>query len=79
MAQVIAYNRDGSHTMKDVKVGDFVGFKSDHEQYGRIVKIVRVDGYGRDQLHLHNPDGFSGEYLRYSTDTVECAGDCWID
>lgn len=56
-----------------VKVGDVVGFKSDHEQYGKIVKIVG------DRLHLHNPNGFGGDYLRYATDTVECAGDCWID
>jgi hypothetical protein len=55
-----------------VKVGDWVGFKSDREQSGRIVKI---EG---DRLHLHNENGFGGSYLRYAKDTVEFAEDCWI-
>jgi len=63
-----------------VKVGDVVGFKSDHEQYGRITKIVRSKSFmGGYDLHLNNPNGFSGDYLRYATDTVEHADDCWID
>ncbi len=57
----------------EVKVGDSVGFKSDHEQYGTITKIVG------NNLHLYNPNGFGGEYLRYATDTVEPADRCWID
>jgi hypothetical protein len=55
-----------------VKVGDWVDFKSDIEQSGQIVKI---DG---NRLHLHNDNGFRGEYLRYAKDTVVYAGDCWI-
>jgi FKBP-type peptidyl-prolyl cis-trans isomerase 2 len=55
-----------------VKVGDVVWFKSDYEQAGRIVKI---EG---DRLTLHNPHGFGGEYLRYATETVERAQDCWL-
>ena len=73
MARVRVWTTGDEETFKEVRVGDVVGFKSDHEQYGKIVKIVG------DRLHLHNPNGFSGDYLRYATDTVECAGDCWSD
>jgi len=59
-----------------VKVGDWVDFKSDHEQSGRITKI-ESHRYGT-RLHLHNPEGFGGEYLRYAKNTVVEAGDCWI-
>jgi hypothetical protein len=58
---------------KVVKVGDYVGFKSDIEQYGKIIKI---EG---DWLTLENKEGFSGEYLRYAKTTRELASDCWID
>ena len=62
-----------------VKVGDWVGFKSDHEQSGQIVKITLGGWDGRQaELHLHNDHGFGGDYLRYSKDTVEMAGDCWV-
>ena len=63
--------------MVELNVGDVVGFKSDHEQYGKITKIVR--GQNGVQLHLHNPNGFGGDYLRYATDTVEYAEDCWVN
>jgi hypothetical protein len=56
-----------------VEVGQVVGFKSDHEQYGKITKI---EG---DMLTLENENGFGGEYLRYATVTKERASDCWID
>lgn len=62
-----------SAPLVSVKIGDVVGFKSDFEQVGKIVKI---DG---DRLTLKNPDGFGGEYLRYAKTTVEMASDCWID
>ncbi len=78
MAQVRDFRNGFTGSTEDapwttVKVCDSVGFKSDHEQYGKIVKI---EG---NRLFLHNPNGFGGDYLRYATDTVECAGDCWID
>lgn len=61
---------------KPVKVGDVVCFKSDYEQTGEIVKI---EGAGTTaKLHLHDPNGFGGEYLRYATDTVEDADRCWL-
>jgi hypothetical protein len=59
-----------------VKLGDHVGFKSDHEQYGQVVHIKRhpYEGY---HLTLHNPHGFGGEYLRYKKTTQEHSGDVW--
>jgi hypothetical protein len=60
-----------------VRVGDWVGFKSDIEQHGQITKIT--EEYCYTKLHLHNDHGFSGEYLRYATDTVVDADDCWVE
>lgn len=57
----------------EIKVGDFVGFKSDHEQGGQVTAI------NGDMLTLENPNGFSGDYLRYATVTTEPADRCWID
>ena len=62
-----------------VGVGDSVCFKSDYEQYGKIVEIKRSNwGNGYD-LVIENPNGFGGEYLRYATRTVERAADCWVE
>jgi len=56
-----------------VKVGDYVGFKCDIEQGGKIIKI---EG---NSLTLQNENGFSGEYIGGDTITVEQASDCWVD
>ena len=56
-----------------VKVGDWVSFKSDIEQSGRIYKI---DG---NRLFLENPNGFEGDYIGGAETTVELAVDCWLD
>jgi len=57
-----------------VKVGDYVGFKSDIEQSGKIYKI---EG---DRLFLRaGPNGFDGDYLRGAETTVQRAVDCWLD
>jgi hypothetical protein len=67
----------GIDTEVRVYVGDYVGFKSDYEQSGKITKI---QGNGRRaRLTLHNPNGFGGEYLRYDTETQVDADDCWVD
>lgn len=75
------FNEDGWESEKreyvKVYVGDFVGFKSDYEQSGKVTKIV---GSGRRaKLYLHDDEGFGGDYLRYSTDTMVYADDCWVD
>jgi len=56
-----------------VKVGDYVCFKSDHEQSGQIVKI---EG---DRLTLESSSGFGGDYLRGASRTVVSAHDCWVE
>ena len=61
-----------------VKVGDYVGFKSDVEQYGKIKKIER-SAFGGAQFVLENENGFSGDYIGGETITVELAKDCWVD
>lgn len=60
-----------------VKVGDYVGFKSDIEQYGKIVEIKQ--SYMGASLVLENTSGFSGDYIGGDTITTELARDCWID
>lgn len=79
MAKVKKYDREGNESLVEVKVGDVVGFKSDYEQRGKIVKITRSQWGSGYNLTLENPDGFGGEYLRYATTTVERDSDCWID
>lgn len=61
-----------------VKVGDWVGFKSDIEQSGRIVAIKPGNGYGGPDLVLENPSGFSGDYIGGMKRTEVRASDCWL-
>lgn len=62
----------------EVKVGDWVGFKSDFEQFGQITKIER-NNWGSWNLYLHNENGFGGDYLRYAKNTMELSTDCWLE
>lgn len=61
-----------------VRVGDWVSFKSDIEQSGRIVQI-RTNSFGKPELILENPNGFSGDYIGGQERTVERAQDCWVE
>jgi hypothetical protein len=60
---------------KVVKVGDYVGFKCDIEQGGRITAIFEEWG----QTYLELAGHFHGEYIGGQTVTVQAATDCWID
>ena len=62
---------------KTVKVGDWVGFKSDVEQSGQIVEIKK--SYMGHSLVLENKYGFSGDYIGGQTITTERASDCWVE
>jgi len=70
------------YKLVECKVGDYVCFKSDYEQSGRIQKITPrrnfYSGSNDPELVLVNENGFGGEYLRYATHTVVCASDCWL-
>jgi hypothetical protein len=57
-----------------VKVGDYVCFKCDIEQGGKIYKI---EG-GRLFLQA-GPNGFEGGYIGGQETTVQRASDCWIE
>jgi hypothetical protein len=61
-----------------VKVGDWVCFKSDVEQCGRIVGI-RQSAWGGAELTLERESGFDGDYIGGQTRTVERASDCWVE
>jgi hypothetical protein len=62
---------------KQVGVGDWVCFKCDIEQSGRIAKI-KPARYGAELL-LENESGFSGEYIGRDTSTIVSARDCWLE
>ena len=61
-----------------VKVGDYVNFKSDYEQCGKVVAI-KTSSWGGTMLVLENENGFGGDYLQYDTRTQEMASDCWVE
>jgi hypothetical protein len=56
-----------------VKIGDWVSFKSDIEQSGRI---YRIEG---DRLFLENPNGFEGDYIGGAETTVQLTRECWLE
>jgi len=62
---------------QEVRVGDWVSFKADIEQSGRVVRITE-GGFNRTRLVLENPNGFQGGYIGGQTETVEDADDCWL-
>lgn len=79
-ASVICAN---TNKPKIVKVGDWVGFKCDIEQYGRIKEIKKLYSPCRGGqtviLILENPNGFEGEYIENETEYHAMAEDCWGD
>ena len=60
-----------------VKIGDVVAFKSDFEQWGKVIDIKKL--WMGDQLVLENIHGFDGQYIGGSTITTQMARDCWAD
>jgi hypothetical protein len=60
-----------------VGIGDYVGFKSDIEQSGRIVAIKKT--YMGTSLTLENLNGFQGDYIGGETITTQLARDCWLE
>lgn len=58
---------------KVLKIGDWVGFKCDIEQYGNVIEIKG------DWVVLECLSGFSGEYIGGQTITEELASDCWLE
>lgn len=57
-----------------VKIGDWVSFKCDIEQSGRI---YRIEG---DRLFLEaGPNGFEGGYIGGQEKTIQSARDCWLE
>lgn len=52
----------------NIKVGDFVGFKSDIEQSAEVIeiKVRRIEWSGKSEnvyVVKAGPDGFQGEYI----------------
>ncbi len=61
----------------EVKVGDNVAFKSDIEQWAKIIEIKKT--YMGVALVLENKHGFSGDYIGGETITTQLSRDCWAD
>lgn len=62
-----------------VKVGDYVCFKSDYEQCGKVTKIS-TNMFGHVMLTLFKDDeGFDGDYIGGSNYTTQSASDCWVE
>ncbi len=57
-----------------VRVGDWVSFKSDVEQTGKIEAVL-----SGGRLVLTNPNGFQGDYIGGFMTTIQQARDCWLD
>jgi hypothetical protein len=62
---------------QEVKIGDWVCFKSDVEQSGQIVDIK--SSYMGKSLTLESKYGFHGDYIGGQTITTEEARDCWVE
>ena len=62
---------------QEVQIGDWVCFKSDIEQSGKIVAVKQT--YAGASLTLENLSGFSGDYIGGDTITTELARDCWLE
>lgn len=62
---------------RTVKIGDYVGFKSDIEQSGKITDIKHCSFQGTVFV-LEDEDGFSGDYIGGQTVTEVAARDCWL-
>lgn len=58
-----------------VQVGDWVCFKSDIEQSGRIDAILS----GNRLVLKPGPNGFQGDYIGGLETTIQSASDCWIE
>ena len=61
---------------KEVKVGDWVSFKADVEQSGKIVKIK--DNMLILQAGDDDGDTFDGDYIGGDSITEVRASDCWL-
>ena len=61
---------------KKVKVGDWVSFKADVEQSGKIVKIK--DNMLILQAGDDDGDTFDGDYIGGDSITEVRASDCWL-
>lgn len=70
-AKKIATIEDGVKVM----IGDWVSFKCDVEQSGKIKDIVTSSGV--QELIIENENGFDGDYIGGETTTTERAASCW--
>lgn len=62
--------RNGEGDVVTVKVGEYVGFKADVEQIGKVTDIKRRSFGGGYELTVENKNGFPGDYLRYAEVTT---------
>ena len=64
---------------KEVKVGDWVWFKADVEQCGKIVKIKGSMLILQASDNDDDEDTFDGDYIGGDSRTEVRASDCWLN
>jgi hypothetical protein len=64
---------------KEIKVGDWVGFKSDIEQYGQVIRIGERHHGTLYMLTLKNENGFDGGYIGGETETTIFSDQAWTE
>lgn len=63
------------------EIGQFVNFKSDIEQGGKIIRVTPSTNYGYNQpiYTIEAPmEGFSGEYLKDTEEVTLFEDEIWV-
>ena len=83
MDSVIIKDPVAENVFVEIKIGDWVSFKSDIEQSGEVIAIRRSSSSIHKpqgiELVLENENGFIGEYIGGDTKTVVRLKDIWVD
>ena len=64
---------------KEVKVGDWVWFKADVEQCGKVIKIKGSMLILQASDNDDDEDTFDGDYIGGDSRTEVRASDCWLN
>ena len=82
--QMVLFRDKVTKETTEIKVGDWVCFKSDIEQSGKVIQIqLRANTWsarnGEYVLVLENENGFIGEYIGGDEKTVVTLDEIWVD
>lgn len=63
---------------KKIKIGDWVTFKADIEQTGKVINVKGSGKYAMLTLSSYDTYGFEGDYLNGETETDIEAKRCYL-